>query len=188
MCEGVKIHNPNTDSILEFGGLDTAEERKRCARGARLANGQPCMAKCGTQAGPLSAHVCHTCPTWAADVACYVMIKEVCSYVASFVEPIDLDEKKINDLILENEHLSNVNKSLNKKLDNHGLGSKDFNELKDKILSLEMNLNNSNDRLSILKLEIEQRDNSLVSARRLENMLKAKLSKHLNQEKSMSND
>ncbi|KAK4857167.1 hypothetical protein QYF36_025281 [Acer negundo] len=68
---GVKIHNPNTDSILEFGGLDTAEERKRCARGARLANGQPCMAKCGTQAGPLSAHVCHTCPTWAADVACY---------------------------------------------------------------------------------------------------------------------
>ena len=80
-----------------------------------------------------------------------VMIKEVCSYVASFVEPTDLYEKKINDLILENECLSNVNVSLNKKLENHGLGSKEFNELKDKILSLEMNLKDSNDRLSILK-------------------------------------
>ena len=111
------------------------------------------------------------------------MIKEVCSYVASFVEHINLDEKKINDLIFENERLSKVNVSLNKKLENHGLGSKDFNELKDKILSLEMNLKDSNDRLSILKQEIEQRDNSLVSARRLENMLKAKLSEPLNKEK-----
>ena len=61
--------------------------------------------------------------------------------------------------------------------------SKEFNELKDKILSLELNLKDSNDRLSILKQEIEQRDISLVSAKRLENMLKAKLSEHLNQEK-----
>ena len=111
------------------------------------------------------------------------MIKEVCSYVASFVEPIDLDEKKINDLILENERLSKVNVSLNKKLDNHGLGSKDFNELKDKILSLEMNLKDINYRLSILKHEIEQKEISLVSAKRLETTLKAKLSEHLNQEK-----
>ena len=111
------------------------------------------------------------------------MIKEVYSYVDSLVEPIDLDEKKINDLILKNERLSKVNVSLNMKLENHGLGSKEFNELKDKILSLEMNLKDSIDRLSILKQEIEQRDSSLVSARRLENMLKAKLSEHLNQEK-----
>ena len=111
------------------------------------------------------------------------MIKELCSYVASFVEPIDLDEKKINDLILENEHLSKVNVSLNKKLDNHGLGSKEFNELKDKILSLELNLKDSNDRLSILKQEIEQRDCSLVNAKKLEKVLKCKLIEHLNQEK-----
>ena len=64
------------------------------------------------------------------------MIKEVYSYVASFVEHTDLDEKKINDLTFENEHLSKVNMSLNKKLENHDLGSKEFNELKDKILSL----------------------------------------------------
>ena len=111
------------------------------------------------------------------------MIKEVCSYVASFVEHIDLDEKKISDLTLENEHLSKVNMSLNKKLENHGLCSKDFNDLKDKILSLEMNLKDNNDRLSILKKEIEQMDSSLVSAKTLENMLKAKFSEHLNQEK-----
>ena len=85
------------------------------------------------------------------------MIKEVCSYVASFVEHIDLDEKKINDLTFENERLSNVNMSLNKKLENHGLGLKDFNDLKDKILSLEMNLRDSNDRLTILNHEIEQK-------------------------------
>ena len=112
------------------------------------------------------------------------MIKEVCSYVASFVEHIDLDEKKIDDLIFENERLSNVNMSLNKKLENHDLGSKEFNELKDKILSLELNLKDSNDRRSILKQEIEQRDISLVSAKRLENMLKAKISEHLTQEKN----
>ena len=111
------------------------------------------------------------------------MIKEVCSYVASFVEHIDLDEKKINDLIFENERLSKVNVSLNKELENHGLSSKEFNELKDKILSLEMNLKDSNDRLNILKKEIEQKDNSLVSAKMLEDMLKAKLSEHLTQEK-----
>ena len=64
------------------------------------------------------------------------MINEVCSYVASFVEHIDLDDKKINDLIFENERLSKVNMSLNKELENHGLSSKEFNELKDKILSL----------------------------------------------------
>ena len=83
------------------------------------------------------------------------MIKEVCSYVSSCVEHIDLDKMKINDLILENERLSNVNMSLNKELKNHGLSSKEFNELKDKILSLEMNLKDSNDRLSVLKNEIE---------------------------------
>ena len=49
------------------------------------------------------------------------MIKEVCSYVASFVDHIDLDEKKIDDLIFENERLSKVNMSLNKKLENHDL-------------------------------------------------------------------
>ena len=103
------------------------------------------------------------------------MIKEVCSYVASFVEHIDLDKKKINDLILKNEHLSKVNISLNKKLDNHGLGSKDFNDLKDKILSLELNLKDSNDRLSILKQEIEQMDSSFVCAKRLEKCLKPNL-------------
>ena len=64
------------------------------------------------------------------------MIKEAYSYVASFVEHVDLDKKKIIDLTFENERLSNVNMSLNKKLENHGLGSKEFNELKDKILSL----------------------------------------------------
>ncbi|KAK0572842.1 hypothetical protein LWI29_038048 [Acer saccharum] len=111
------------------------------------------------------------------------MIKEVYSYVASFVEHIDLDEKKINDLTFENEHLSNVNMSLNKKLENHDLGSKEFNELKDKILSLELNLKDSNDRLGILKQEIEQRDCSLVNAKKLENVLKSKLNEHLNQEK-----
>ena len=73
--------------------------------------------------------------------------------------------------------------SLNKELENHVLSSKEFNELKDKILSLEMNLKDSNDRLSILKKEIEQMDSSLVNAKRLENMLKAKLSEHLTQEK-----
>ena len=46
-----------------------------------------------------------------------------------------------------------------------------------------MNLKDSNDRLSILKKEIEQRDSSLVSAKRQEDMLKAKLSEHLTQEK-----
>ena len=46
-----------------------------------------------------------------------------------------------------------------------------------------MNLKDSNDRLSILKQEIEQMDSSLVSAKRLENMLKAKISEHLNQKK-----
>ncbi|KAK0600566.1 hypothetical protein LWI29_016181 [Acer saccharum] len=111
------------------------------------------------------------------------MIKEVYSYVASFVEHIDLDEKKINDLTFENERLSNVNMSLNKKLENHDLGSKEFNELKDKILSLELNLKDSNDRLGILKQEIEQRDCSLVNAKKLENVLKSKLNEHLNQEK-----
>ena len=107
---------------------------------------------------------------------------EVYSFVASFVEPIDLDEKKINDLTLEDERLSKVNMSLNKKLDNHGLSSKDFNELKDKIMSLELNLKDSNNRLKILKEEIERRDTSLASAKRLESMLKAKLSEHLTQE------
>ncbi|KAK1552751.1 hypothetical protein Q3G72_022904 [Acer saccharum] len=111
------------------------------------------------------------------------MIKEVCSYVVSFVEHIDLDEKKIDDLTFENERLSKVNMSLNKKLKNHALGSKEFNELKDRILSLELNLKDSNDRLSILKQEIEQRDISLVSAKRLEKMLKTKISEHLTQEK-----
>src|SRR4029077_12768871 len=111
------------------------------------------------------------------------MIKEVCSYVASFVEHIDLDEKKIDDLIFENERLSNVNMSLNKKLENHDLGSKEFNELRSSILSLELNLEDSNDRLGILKQEIEQRDCSLVNAKKLENVLKSKLNEHLNQEK-----
>ena len=83
------------------------------------------------------------------------MIKEVCSYVTSFVKHIDLYEKKINDLSLENECLSKVNMSLNKKLENHEKCSKDFNDLKDKVLSLEMNLKDSNDRLGILKQEIE---------------------------------
>ena len=45
------------------------------------------------------------------------MIKEVYSYVASFVEHIDLDEKKINDLTFENERLSKINVSLCKILD-----------------------------------------------------------------------
>ena len=116
------------------------------------------------------------------------MIKEVYSYVASFViimikEHIDLDEKKINDLTFENERLSKVNMSLNKKLEDHALGSKEFDELKDKILSLELNLKDSNDRLGILKQEIEQRDCSLVNAKKLENVLKSKLNEHLNQEK-----
>ncbi|KAK0585860.1 hypothetical protein LWI29_035175 [Acer saccharum] len=73
--------------------------------------------------------------------------------------------------------------SLNKKLENHDLGSKEFNELKDKILSLELNLKDSNDRLGILKQEIEQRDCSLVNAKKLENVVKSKLNEHLNQEK-----
>ena len=46
-----------------------------------------------------------------------------------------------------------------------------------------MNLKDSKDRLSNLKKEIEQRDNSLVSAKRLEDMLKAKLREHSTQEK-----
>ncbi|KAK0586597.1 hypothetical protein LWI29_009370 [Acer saccharum] len=73
--------------------------------------------------------------------------------------------------------------SLNKKLEDHALGSKEFDELKDKILSLELNLKDSNDRLGILKQEIEQRDCSLVNAKKLENVLKSKLNEHLNQEK-----
>ncbi|KAK1564633.1 hypothetical protein Q3G72_007663 [Acer saccharum] len=60
---------------------------------------------------------------------------------------------------------------------------KEFNELKDKILSLELNLKDSNNRLCILKQEIEQRDYSLVNAKKLENVLKSKLNEHLNQEK-----
>ena len=82
------------------------------------------------------------------------MIKEMCSYVASFVKHINLYEKKINDL-------------------------------KDKILSIEMNLKDSNDRLGVMKQEIEQRDNSLASAKRLENILRVKLSEHLTQKKKI---
>ena len=100
------------------------------------------------------------------------MIKEVYSYVASFViimikEHIDLDVKKINDLTFENERLSKVNMSLNKKLEDHALGSKEFDELKDKILSLELNVKDSNDRLGILKQEIEQEIVLLLMLRNL---------------------
>ena len=95
--------------------------------------------------------------------------------------------RKRSDLIFENECLSKVNMSLNKKLEDHVLVSKEFNELKDKILSLELNLKDSNDRLGFLKQEIEQRDISLVSAKRLENMLKAKISEHLKQDNGLVN-
>lgn len=81
------------------------------------------------------------------------MITEVYSFIASIVENelVDLDDQKIKDLIQESERISKINRSLNKKLENHGLGSEEFNELKDKILSLEKNLKDSNERLGILK-------------------------------------
>ena len=41
------IRNPKKDLKSEFGSLDTAEERKRSAGGAREANGQACLATCG---------------------------------------------------------------------------------------------------------------------------------------------
>ena len=94
------------------------------------------------------------------------------SEVSSYDESSNQDFISLDDKILqqenvkkneENNKLKLINANLvviikaliNKKLENDGLGSKKFNELKDKILSLEMNLKDSNDRLSILKQEIE---------------------------------
>ncbi|KAK3222371.1 hypothetical protein Dsin_009396 [Dipteronia sinensis] len=90
-------------------------------------------------------------------------------------------------LIQENEGISRLNKSLNKKLkeiQEHSL--KENKEFKDKILSFENNLKDSNQRLGVLKVDIELRDHSLDCVKRLENVLTVKLSEHENQERVLN--
>ena len=73
--ERVTIRNPKTDSYFEDRfeirvwrpryGRRTRAKRERSKQGQR-----PSLeATCGTRPEVLSAHVCHTCPTWADDMA-----------------------------------------------------------------------------------------------------------------------
>ena len=76
------ICNLKTDSKSEFGGPDTAEERERSARGARLANGQPWWprveAVCHTARGALCPHVPHASHTWLvmwhSSIGCFLSL------------------------------------------------------------------------------------------------------------------
>ncbi|KAK3169114.1 hypothetical protein Dsin_000095 [Dipteronia sinensis] len=93
----------------------------------------------------------------------------------------------MKSLVQENERISRLNRSLYKKLKEiQELSLKENKELKDKILSLKNNLKDSNERLGVLKSEIELRDNSLDCAKRLENVLRVKISEHENQERVLN--
>ncbi|KAK3198146.1 hypothetical protein Dsin_021561 [Dipteronia sinensis] len=114
------------------------------------------------------------------------MFKEVLSLMSSSVEnkPINLRNQKMKDLVQKNERISRMNRSLNKELEKiRELSLKENKELKVKILILENKLKDSNERLGVLKHEIELRDDSLDRAKRLENVLRVKLSEHENQER-----